>query len=533
MTLANYYKDFPLFMANRLETSTPPFAAIDLGTNSAHLVIANMSKPGELLILETEKIKLRLGRAIDKYGNITEDGILRATDAIAHMVEIAKSYDAHIRAVATHATREASNHQELIQSVKKSTGIMVELIDGIEEARLSYLGMRHGLVLNDITCLGIDIGGGSTEISIARDDDTDYMGSFKLGAVNLTDRYLSNGTTDKAIAKLVDHIKMRLAPISRHIVDMDFQRAVASSGTAKALAVIHSKLIHNEDLNDPNGYEIPDVDLRRIIGELTSLATPKLIAKKTGIDISRAEIILAGAIILGEISKKFGVFKWVITTYGLREGIVADTMRRSRGKSNKLPDVQWHSIQTFAERCNIRGSHHIHVTKLATSIYDALAKDVIDPSLLPQFRRYLKSAAFLHEVGKFISEPSFHKHSMYLISNSRIPGFTEWERNFMGLIARYQRKKPPAAQDRQCKTLAPKYLKYLCFCSGILRLATALDRSRQTKITDIAVTCDLQSINLSLTLAKGYRAVVELRKAELEKANIEASLGRKVNISVQ
>ena len=137
---------------NQGDTSTPePFGAIDIGTNSAHLVIAEMSEPGDLRILEKEKTSLRLGRALESDGRLNQDGIKRTVKALSEMNQICESYRARVRCVATHATREASNSAELIQAVRHATGIKIEMIDGVEEARLVFLGMRHGLTLNNTT----------------------------------------------------------------------------------------------------------------------------------------------------------------------------------------------------------------------------------------------------------------------------------------------------------------------------------------------------------------------------------------------
>jgi len=284
-----------------------------------------------------------------------------------------------------------------------------------------------------------------------------------------------------------------------------------------------------QKLEDANGYEIPDADLRKITTMLIDFAETEVIMKGTGLEKSRAEIIIAGAIILSEISKIFGIFKWTITTYGLREGLVADSFRRTSGLS-ELPDVQWHSVQSFAKRCGLRGSHHAHVSTLALQLFDKTADSYIQQDDLVQNRSILKYASYLHEVGKFISEQQYHKHSMYLITNSRVPGFMERERKLMGLIARFHRKRPATVKSPHCKNLSPKRLGYLQYLSGILRLASSLDRSRKQKVTSLDVNNHKDQVCVRAFLTPDTKAFVERYKVEVELENIAESFGRPVEV---
>jgi exopolyphosphatase/guanosine-5'-triphosphate,3'-diphosphate pyrophosphatase len=505
-------------------------AAIDIGTNSAHLVIAEMDHVGEMRVLDSDKVMLRLGQAIGPDGNLSESGIERTVAALSHMREIIKPFKATIRAVATYATREARNHKKLLQRVEQEAGIKVELIDGIEEARLAFLGMRYGLILEDTPCLGVDVGGGSTEIIIARNDEINYVSSFKLGAVVLTDKHFVKGGYDKdSLAHIREHVHSRLAPLQTEAKRHKFTKAIASSGTAKALAYFHARLYDGGAINDPNGYVIPRDHLFAMVDKLQQLLTPQKIKDGTGIDSSRAEIIVAGAMILEEVTRLLKVNEWIVTSYGLREGLVADTFYRTYGRTSKeLPDIQWHSVLQLARRLELDQAHAIQVKRLALRIYEQLGRhlrerdgdkeDDHDENI-----KLLKAAAYLREAGKFISAPQYHRHSQYLLSNSRLPGFTEPERTMMGLIARFQRKQTPS-QDN-CEELAKPELQRLKHLSGCLRLAAALDRTRQSRVTDIAI-----DLTKSLAKVRVFHELdrfpdVELHKARLELEALEKSFG--------
>ena len=524
-----------------LRTSEYPkrtIAAVDIGTNSAHMVVAEMDHIGEMRVLDSDKVTLRLGQAIDAEGFITEDGLERTAKTLSHMREIAASYGATLRAVATHAAREARNYKQFLARMEKDAGVKVDIIDGIEEARLVFLGMRYGMALAGTTCLGMDVGGGSTEIIVAKDDDIRFVSSFKLGAVTLTEKYFGRGgPTPEKLRQLREHVVSRLAPLPQEARRFSFDRALASSGTAKALAGVHAKLWTGAEVSDPNGYTVPRQDLLQIVGRLSELLLPSRIKDYSGLDASRAEIILAGAIIIEEVTKLLKVKEWVVTSYGLREGLVADTFYRAYGRvADDLPDVQWHSVLQFARRLQLNEAHALQVKRLSLRLFEQLA-----PVLKPNDQgddyeediKLLKAAAYLRESGKFLSAPNYHKHSQYLISNSRLPGFTEPERAMMGLVARFQRKGTPSPDNRYCTELTLDEIERLKLFSGIVRLAAALDRSRQGRVLDATVVCAPGAIEITVHHDPGYFPDVELHKAGLEQAALEKCFDRKVTIAAR
>ncbi len=502
-------------------------AAIDIGTNSAHMVIAEIDHVGEMRILDNDKVNLRLGKAIQADGNLSDDGIQRTVEALAHMQEIIRPFQATVRAVATHATREAKNHRRLLREVERTSGIKIEIIDGIEEARLVFLGMRYGLALNNIPCLGVDVGGGSTEIIVAKDDEIKFVSSIKLGAVTLTDRFFKTSYSDLAFEALKDHVHARLAPLQQEMSGLSYDRTLASSGTAKAIAFLHAKLFGNASMSDPNGYVLPREDLFKIGSLFASLMTPQKIREATGLDHSRAEIILAGTAILEELTRLLDVKEWVVTSFGLREGLVADTFYRATdAPAGELPDIQWHSVLQFARRLGLNQVHAAKVKLLALRLYHqlaplclkALSNDSADADI-----KTLKASSYLREAGKFISNPHYHRHSQYLISNSRLPGFTESERQLTGLIARFQRKGLPSADHPDCIDLSSNDLKRLSFLAGILRLAAALDRTRQSRVDDIEVDASGHVVKLTLVHSSDRPPDVELLKSRLEQSSLEKS----------
>jgi exopolyphosphatase/guanosine-5'-triphosphate,3'-diphosphate pyrophosphatase len=307
-------------------------------------------------------------------------------------------------------------------------------------------------------------------------------------------------------------------------------KALASSGTAKALAFLHARRLaapgSGSEMKDPNGYLLPHADLTKLSDEFAKLLTPARIKDATGLDAGRAEIILAGTVILAELSRVLKVKEWVITSFGLREGLVADTFYRAYGqRSGELPDIQWHSVLQFAKRLRLNERHARHVARLALRLFDQLAPLVRAEGTGEERDadvKLLKAAAYLREAGKFLSAPQYHRHSQYLISNSRLPGFTESERLLMGLVARFQRKGLPHGEHPDCAELNGGEIKRLRFLAGIVRLAAALDRTRQTRVRDVVVEARGKEAYL-LLVHDDAAPEVELHKARLEQAALEKS----------
>ncbi len=520
----------------QMSMSHDTIAAIDIGTNSFHLVVARMDDAGHMKILDMDKVAVRLGRSIGANGAITRDGIVRAVEALRHMQEISSAYECRMRAVATHATREATNSHELLEAIHLATGIKVEVIDGIEEARLVFLGMRYGLHLDGQTCLGVDIGGGSSEIIIAKGDDVRFITSLKMGAVTLSHKHCGvKGPSPKDIKALYADIQQRLAPLLNQGRHLKFGRAIASSGTAKVLASINVATMRAREVTDTNGFTISSTNLERICDHFERLRTPTRIRDEMGIDPSRADIILAGAAILRSIGRAFGVKEWTSSSFGLREGLVVDTWRRLvPERISHAPNVRQRSVHEFSRRVSIDEPHATQVRYLAELIFDQTALKVfprLDRESVAQMREFLGVAAQLHEAGKFISIPGYHKHSHYLIANSRLMGFTQDERQFIALLARHHRKSMPAGQIDGFEDFSRAEYDRLRYLAAILRLGVALNRTRQARVKAVRIRFFDDRVTLTVVPKGGRSLEVELLKAAKECEHLGRILGLPVVMS--
>ena len=462
-------------------------AAIDLGTNSCHLVITELSRHGHLVILDSHKDTIRLGQALNAKNVLSQESIKRTVKTLSIMKQLADTYRAEIRAVATHATRTAENHTQLLQAVQEETGIELEIIDGPEEARLSFLGMRAGLPIDRHYTLGVDIGGGSTEIIIAKCNDIRFVTSLKLGTVMLMKNFLTTSTPSASdIRELQAHIATTLATLEREISGFRFSQAVATSGTAKAIAAIHHQLFGRGTLPELNGYRLTHEDLVKIEAELIRLGTPSRIKERFNLDQKRSEIILPGTKILSNISRILNVEQWTVCTYGLREGLALDTYARMHLlPEEKFFDVRWDSILTLAQKLGIDEDYALQVKALALDIYDQIASSSmprLNADMIEYYREILAAAAFLTEAGKFLSYSQYHKHTQYIISNSSIMGFSDVEKALIGFVARYSRKKLASTDQAKNTEYLADHLRIVNFLASCLRLAKALNRTRIGRI---------------------------------------------------
>ncbi len=498
-------------------------AAIDLGSNSAHLVIAEADSSGSFRVLDSEKILLRLAQALDEKGNFTEAGMEAAVSAFRQMKEIASSYTEQIRAVATFATREAKNHSVLLKRIHKATGITIEVIDGLEEARLEFLGAQQGLPLHGRRCLLVDIGGGSTEVMIADGDSAEFgfVVSARLGAVTFTNRYLQGRKQKKSAFDAMQKAISTQVNLLPKAPKLSFDWAIASSGTAKALATICARFFQNDELSDPNGYVFSVDHLSTLCTEFLRLGDAKRIRAQFGVDLKRAEILLAGSAILLGVSRRLGVKQWIVSTYSLREGLVVDSFRRlGREVNANSIDLRRQHIDAFAAQMNIDLGFARLTRDLALQVYEGLVRQTLmNPGeAIPNERELLAHAAYLCEVGKEISYPRYHKHSSYMITNSGIMGFTQFEKQMIGYILRFHRRSFASKSHIVGSPSLARHFRRINFLAGCVRIAIALNRSRQGRIKKIRVRRlkdrlvfrSPTRINPNLVVAEVYHANTEL-----------------------
>ncbi len=439
-----------MFLMNELRDNRPVWksdtlAAIDIGTNSIHLIVAKINTNHSFEIIARENEVVRLGSGAKDMKYLQAEAMDRAIETIIRYRQIAEIYNAQIRAVATSAVREALNQTVFLEKARVEAGVDVEIISGFEEARLIYLGILQALPVYDKKVLLIDIGGGSTEFLVGRAGEVFRANSLKLGAVRLTDLFFKGDPIDeRSIAKCRQHVKALLDPMARELRSSGFEMVVGSSGTILNLAQMIQVLHDQEPAQYLSNFTFDRSDFNKIIKVLVKADTIKKRQKIDGLDQKRADIIQGGAILLEQIFDALKFDSITVSGFALREGVILDTVGKSHGESlHHLSDIRYKGVLHLAETCRYERGHADQVARLALQIYDQL-RDMDLHIMADMNREYLEAAAILHDIGFFISHDQHHRHGYYIIRNSEyLTGFTSREIEIIALVARYHRKSGP------------------------------------------------------------------------------------------
>ncbi|HEX2053813.1 MAG TPA: Ppx/GppA phosphatase family protein [Actinomycetota bacterium] len=472
--------------AESLSAAPEILAAIDIGTNSIHLVVARMTGPHAIEVLGREKEMVRLGSGAEDL-TLTDDAIDRGVQALARFREIADSFGASVSAVATSAVREAENRQVFLDRARLEAGVEVEVISGFEEARLIHLGVLQAVAAFDQRIFLCDIGGGSTELLVGRHGESLAARSLKMGAIRLTQRFFSE---DKVASAAVDscrrYVRSNLSSFTREVRRFGFDIAVGSSGTMATLAAMALARTADVAPKTWNNFVLTRSDLKAVVKSLIKAPTVEARAKLPGMDPRRSDIILAGALILEQIYEEFDIKEMVFSDYALREGVLLDAWRRHHGGSlHHLSDLRRRSVLHLAEQMDDDPVHSQHVARLVLSLFDQTC-DLHE--LGDDAREYLEAAALLCNLGLFLSHAGHHRHSYYMIRNSEhLTGFTNREIELIAQIARYHRKSGPSLKHPEFAALSKQDQALVRRCAGLLRIAIGLDRTHGQKVTDVQV----------------------------------------------
>jgi len=505
------------------------FAAADLGTNSFHLIIVRLDpQDGTYRILDREKEVVRLGSGVNDLKYLSAQAMNRALATAKRFKGIADAHNAPLRAIATSAIREAVNQDEFIRRARAEAGIAVEVISGFEEARLIYLGVLQALPVYARKILLLDIGGGSTEFLIGKKGKILYSNSLKLGAIRLTQRFFQSDKLDaKDIRKCREFIGGMLSPIVRSVRKQSFDVAVGSSGTVLNLANIIRIRNGSNVVGKLNNFCFDRGDLQEVVKLLLSKRTASERSEIIGLDQKRADIIVAGALILEESMQQLKIRELTVSEFALREGIIWDAIEKDihPRKKGAFYNVRDRSVLQLAQTFHYEKVHSHHVARLALSMFDQL-KD--HHGLGDAEREYLQAAAILHEIGLFVSHAQHHMHSYYLIRNSELLGFTDREQEIIANIARYHRKSFPKQRHEGFGKLLPEDQSVVQKLSAILRIADGLDRTHKNSVKNVACTRRRHSLKIALSAARRSSLDLELWGAERKKDLFEQMFDMRV-----
>ena len=507
-------------------------AAIDIGTNSFHLIVVQMKENGNFDIIDREKEIIRLGEG--SSGDIKEIKPLAMERAVATLKRfkgIADSHNAVIRAVATSAVREALNRSEFIRKVLVETGIEIEVVSGYEEARLIYLGILKAVPSYNKKVLCIDVGGGSTEFIIGTRANIDYSLSVKVGHVRMSQRFFPDGiVTKERINSCKRWIEGEIYPAIENIKRVKFSHCIGSSGTVMSIGSMILKVDSDADTDDTilNNFDFSNSELWKVEKKVLSRKSIDDRKKIKGLDAKRAETIPAGIIIFTTIFEQLGIKNMTISGYALREGIVMDSFQKIRtiAEKPKLEDIRLESVKNLADKSQFDKKHCAHVANLALKLFDQLSSL---HNLDNASREYLEAAARLHDIGYQISHTQHHRHSNYIIRNSELLGFNDNEIHIIAHVARYHRKSHPKLRHKEFANLPEKSKDIVRKLAALLRVVDSLDRTHMQKVKGINAKVKNITVELKLDY-EGPKPDIEFWSFERRKGLFEEVFGKRIVI---
>jgi exopolyphosphatase/guanosine-5'-triphosphate,3'-diphosphate pyrophosphatase len=457
-------------------------SAIDIGSNSIRMTIADVSPTGVIRVVDEMKAAPRLCAGLDKTGSLSEIAIQNALSTLTRMATLATQLGVkRTEVVATSAVREASNGEEFLKQVRAETGLKVRVLRGEDEARLSFRSALAHFDLGVGRAVVMDIGGGSLELALSADGLVERLISLPLGAIRMTELYLSPAAKKKGMRKLRKHVRLEL----RHHLSARHWHAVritCSGGTFTSLAAIYLARIGMESAKTVHGTVIPRIELEHMVDMLHNMSQEER-QSVPGLSEARSDIIVAGLAVAAEVAARVEARELVISGYGIREGILLESARVAPAPADP-GEARERSVRELAERSHYEEQHAKHVQKLALQLFDSIGQRL---GCDPDDRRLLSDAALLHDIGYHISYDKHNKHSYHLIQHADLLGMTPAEQVMAANVARYHRGAEPKKKHVNYGGLEKAMRATIKRLAAILRVADGFDRGHADAVAEIRV----------------------------------------------
>lgn len=484
----------------------PRYAAIDIGSNSVRLAVADVTPGQGSETLAEDREVTRLGAGVFTNGAIDDTA---AAHVCRTLERFRQNYESHdvlgVRAVATSAVRDAANQMEFLARASEAAGTPVELISGVEESRLVHAGVQLVWPHPGKRLLLIDIGGGSGEVIVSDSGRLVSAISKPLGAVRLTGMFLENDPPEaEDLERLHGFIGEKLADTLKRTADGPYHRVIATSATASAV-VCAVNGISRKQREQADRMRASTAQVGRLLEELSgkSLARRR---KVTGIGPRRAEIVVAGTAVLYRILRAFGAPSVYFSAAGVRDGVLADLAQRRVGAElARLDKEQRRIVEAMARRFGVDVPHARKTAELAGTLFAELRPL---HGLPMAAGKLLEAAAYLSNIGHYVSGMGHHKHSYYIVSNADLPAFTGEERELIAQLCRFHRKSMPATRHAFFQALPVATQQTILRLTPLLRMADALDRSHDQRVESLHV--ELQPGQVQITLSSAARTNLEI-----------------------
>lgn len=491
-------------MAEQTSDDTPAkrIAALDLGTNSFHVVLVDIYSDGQFRTIDKMKEMVILAEKGMK-NRLSEAAMERGLAALKRIKILCDSQGVeNILAYATSAIREAENGGEFIQRMIDETGIKAHAISGRKEAQLIGKAIKHAVSFGDETVLMMDIGGGSVEFILANRDETFYSASKKIGVARMTAAFVDGDPITKSeIKELRKYFKKELRDLFTAMKQHAIKTLIGSSGTMENIAAMIANRQSMTASLSLNEFTFSAGHYKKFHTDFIRMDRKRRLREK-GLDEKRVDIIAPGMVLLELLIKKSGIEKLKISESALREGMILDYIEKEKENldldllASVGRDPRRRSVFELLRKCDWHEKHSTHVTKIALQLFDFLQEEL---GLPDEDRDLLEFAGYMHDIGYYISHRKHHKHALYIIRHADLRGFTEDEINIMANVARYHRRSTPKKRHKRYRKLDKSLRKRVKKMSALLRVADGLDRSHYQNVQKLEIEKGEDKIMLYIT----------------------------------
>ena len=500
----------------------PTFAAVDIGSNSVRLKISRLAAHRLVEIHEDREVT-RLGESVFRSGFLSPEAIALTVKVLRRFHRAAQRTGADaVRVVATSALRDARNSRAFLEWVRSATGWTVEIISGLEEARLIHLGLTSTLRVNSSPVLMMDLGGGSCELTVSRKGHIEQTVSLPLGAVRLTNDFVHHDPPRKSeMRQLRGLIVREVGRIAPRVIHARPKVVIATSGTAEALATVCHTLHRTKS---QRAMTVTHLQMRKIAKMLTRLTVVDR-RKIHGIGLRRAEIIIAGAAVFAELLDRCKLAGFRFSPLGLRDGLLAQMAAdydHATRSGRQIESERQDSILAAVDHYNVDLDHATRVRDTAAKLFTDLRRIHHLPY---EYKEWLTAAAMLCEVGDYVNRTGRHRHTHYIISHSEILGYTLQQRQIIAAVARYLGKSRPSPGDGPIKALPLSDQKCIEKASLLLRLAWALNLGRSGALKTFRVRAHDTAVELVLVPKPPMSVDLELWAVERERTYFREVFG--------
>ncbi|HTY53945.1 MAG TPA: Ppx/GppA phosphatase family protein [Candidatus Binataceae bacterium] len=506
-------------------------AAIDIGSNSIHMVTARIGRGG-FEILDRAKEMVRLGSGTLMHGRLSAETMEFGFRTLATFKRLAERQGADpILAVATSAVREASNGGEFVLRAWEELGLKIDVITGAEEGRLIFEAVRHAIDLRDHRAVVVDIGGGSIEVMQSSGGRLQWQKSFKLGVTRMTEQFIhSDPPKSSEMSALKSHARRLLFPAFARARRVKPTLMIGTSGTLLSVTGIAETLRAGKAAERLHNHVLRRGDLAKLL-ELVVDRSEEQRERIPGLDRRRVDLLPAGTVLADVLLKGLRMREMRACEWALREGIILDFMARHSeavASVERVPDVRRRSIMQMAHRFAADEDHGRQVARLALRLFD-LTRSRHDMGAAE--RELLEFAALVHDVGLYVSHSKHHRHSYYLITHGELRGFLPEEIQIIAAVARFHKGAPPKASSEELTGLSSKGRELATKLMGLLRIADSLDRGHHGIVQDINLVRSNGKIELVLD-TDGEDAELELWAAGVKSELWVKSFGNAPGFSI-